>query len=280
MRRVNPKVYTKKYYLTDCMGFEEYKNSFGEVLESRLKELIKYFRVDCGATVLDIGCGRGELVLYCAKQGAKEVIGIDYSKNSIELAKSAQKKWTQSIQDATKFVLMDAKDINYQDSYFDLIFMTDVVEHLYPEELEIVFREVKRVLKPGGKLITHTAPNKLFYDVTYKLYSYPLGSFIINLWNKITGRNYGNMARPSEIRADSHRIMHINEPTYLSLKNLYNIHGFVGPTISTNITIKKQSLSMKDDLFNLVVFLHPFSRYFPINILFGSDFMSILVNKK
>jgi ubiquinone/menaquinone biosynthesis C-methylase UbiE len=280
MRRVDPKVYTKEYYLTDCTGFEEYKQSFGKKLEPRLKEFIKYFQVDNTAVVLDIGCGRGELVYYCAKQGAREAIGIDYSKDSVELAKSAQKKWEKSIREKTKFVLMDAKEIYYPDSFFDLIFMTDIVEHLYPEELEIVFCEVKRVLKPGGKLIIHTAPNKLFYDLTYIFYSYPIGSSLINLWNKITGRSYGNMAKPNKIRADSHEIMHINEPTYTSLINLYNRHGFVGPTFSTNITIKKQSLSIKDDLFNLVVFLHPFSKYFPVNKFFGSDFVSILVNKR
>src|SRR3989338_2234742 len=104
MRSVDPNVYTEKYYLTDCTGFNEYKSSFGEVLEPRFAELIKYFTITQDMKVLDIGCGRGELVLYAAKKGA-ESIGIDYSKNAIKLAELLKKKQSKKIAERMSFLV-------------------------------------------------------------------------------------------------------------------------------------------------------------------------------
>ena len=279
MKRVDPKVYTKDYYLNDCSGFNEFKQSFGKTLELRFVELIKYFDIKANTRVLDIGCGRGEMVFYAAGKGA-EAVGIDYSKDAIALAKVAQKKQQKTIQNRTKFIFMDAKKLKFKNSYFDLVIMTDVVEHLYPEELDLVFKEIKRVLKSKGKLVIHTAPNKTFNNITYKYYCYPIASLIAFVWNTVVRKSYPNIASPKEIRTDSHSIMHINEPTYFSLDKLYKKYKFKGSLISTNVTVKKPSLSLKDSSFNFIVFLHPFSKYFPLNILFGSDFVSILTNDK
>lgn len=279
MRRVDPKQYTQEYYLTDCTGHEEFKKSFGEILELRFKELIKYFRITPGTKVLDIGCGRGEMALYCAKKGAIAV-GIDYSEEAINLAKWARSKHSKKIKEKTNFYVLDAKRLNFKSSSFDLVILTDVVEHLYPEELDLIFKEVKRVLKRNGKLIIHTAPNKWFNDIAYKYYSYPISTAFISFWNFFLRRAYPNIAKPNNLRVDSHVVMHINEHTYFSLKKLYKKHKFEGSVASTNITAKKPEISLKDVIYNFFVFLHPISKKFPVNIIFGSDFVSILKNKK
>lgn len=279
MRRVNPEVYTKTYYLTDCAGNEEFKISYGKQLDIVSRELIKHFEVNPDMNVLDIGCGRGEMVFYCASKGAKST-GIDYADASIELANFARAKYSKKIQNKTKFIKMDAKKLNFPASSFDLIIMSGVVEHLYQEELDIVFDQVRRVLKQKGKLVVYTAPNRIFNDLTYKFYSYPLGSFATYVWNKLTNSNYPNIAKPQNIRTESHAIMHINEPTFFSLHNLYKKFPFKGNLVSSNVTVVKPVLSLKDSSFNFFVFLHPFSKHFPLNIVFGSDFISVLTNIK
>ncbi len=279
MRRVDPKVYTKKYYLSDCTGYQEFKKSFGKDLEPRLRELIKFFDIKQGMRVLDIGCGRGEMVIFAAKNSA-EAVGIDYSENAIYLANFAKNGQSEEIKNRISFKVMDAKKLSFSDSTFDMVILTDVVEHLYPEELKMVFREIRRVLKNRGLVIIHTAPNKLFNDIFYRFYSYPLGTIVVSLWNFITRRRYTNIAKPKDLRTDSHAVMHINEPTYFSLRNLYSKFKFSWILESTNITARKPILSFKDRIFNFIVFIDPFSRKFPLNILCGSDFISILKNTK
>jgi ubiquinone/menaquinone biosynthesis C-methylase UbiE len=279
MKRVDPKVYTREYYLNDCTGFAEFKKSFGKILEPRFVELIKHFKIEPGTKVLDIGCGRGEMVFFAALGGA-EAVGIDYSKDAIGLANLAKKKQSKTIQANTKFLLMDAKKLAFADSYFDLVILTDVVEHLYPKELDLTFKEIKRVLKNKGKVIIHTAPNKTFIDYFYKFYCYPVSTIIVLVWRLLTGKKYPNIAKTSDLRTDSHAIMHINEPTYFSLRKYFKKYNFTGKIISTNVTAIKPVLSFKDQLFNMVVFLHPLSKRFPFNVVSGSDFVSILINQK
>ena len=279
MKRVDPKVYTRDYYLNDCSGYVDFKKSNGNILEPRLKEMAKFIKIEKNTKILDVGCGRGEMVIYCAKKGA-ESIGIDYSNDAIKLAKEYSSKQSNNIQKLISFKQMDAKKLNFKDSYFDYVILTDVVEHLYDWELDLAIKEIKRVLKSDGILIMHTAPNKNFNDYAYKYYCYPVGTLIIKIWNLILKKNYPNIQHPSELRTDSHRIMHINEPTYNSLKNLFKKYNFIGSIYSSNITAVKPSLGIQDRIFNSVVFFNPLSKYYPLNILFGSDFVSVLKNKK
>ena len=44
----------------------------------------------------------------------------------------------------------------FEDGYFDLVTMLAVVEHLSPNSLVMLFQQVHRVLKPGGRLIITT----------------------------------------------------------------------------------------------------------------------------
>lgn len=279
MRRVDPKVYTEEYYLTDCTGYDAYKKTYGEELEIRFLEIKDYLKVGRQDRVLDVGCGRGELIYYTARQGA-DSYGIDYSKSAVKLALKLRNKKPQSVRVKMNFQEMDAKNLSYPDSFFSVAVLTDVVEHLYDEELDQVFSEIKRVLKPNGKLIIHTAPNKWFNDYGYKYYAYPLSTVIISIWNFLARGKYPNILNPSKLRTDSHSIMHINEPTYFSLKGLFKKYKFDGKLYSSNITVKKPIISKKDTLINIFVFLHPASKYFPLNILFGSDFISVLKNIK
>lgn len=279
MRKVNPSVYTKKYYLTDCTGYAKFKKSFGSELDIHFQEVVKHFRIMPGMKVLDIGCGRGEMVLFAAKNNAI-AYGIDYSKSAIELANIVKNKQAKEIKKKMNFRLMDAKKLKFTSSSFDLIILADVVEHLYDEELNVVFPEIYRVLKKDGMLVVHTAPNKLFNEITYRYYSYPISIFLVNFWNFITGKKYPNIAKPELLKTSSHEIMHVNEPTYFSLRNMFRKHKFKGSIVSSNITAKKRALGIKDVIFNFVVFLHPLSKFFPINVLYGSDFISILkINK-
>ncbi len=279
MRRVDPKVYTEEYYLTDCTGYNEYKKTFGEELEIRFLEIKDYLKVTRQDKVLDIGCGRGELVYYTARQGA-DSYGIDYSDSAIKLALKLRNKKPQNVRLKMNFKKMDAKSLAFPTSFFSLVVLTDVVEHLYDEELDQVFSEIKRVLAPNGKLIIHTAPNRWFNDYGYKYYSYPLSTIVVLAWNIFRRSKYPNILHPSKLRTDSHSIMHINEPTYFSLRKLYRKYKFSGKLYSTNITVKKPVISKKDTLMNVFIFLHPASKYFPLNVLFGSDFVSVLKNIK
>ena len=66
---VPAEAYTKEYYKSCCQGYEEFKLSKGELLPLRLSIPLKLAQIKAGMRVVDIGCGRGEIVIHCARLG-------------------------------------------------------------------------------------------------------------------------------------------------------------------------------------------------------------------
>ncbi len=119
-----------------------------------------------GKRVLDAGCGTGEMPHLIAKAGAKEVIGIDYSKDAIRVAESTY------IRDNLKFSNTDIKNVKGR---FDVIISLGTLEHLdHPFE---ILKKFKKMLKPGGHIII-TCPN----------WTNPRGYVLMTLWHLFRAR--------------------------------------------------------------------------------------------
>jgi SAM-dependent methyltransferase len=155
-RSVSPDVYDNES-LSDLRGYREFQTGAFHDLFYRSVQLAEPLE---GKTTLDIGCGRGEAVFLCAQRGCC-AYGIDYSETAIAMANEfIRKNLDDEVRDRIVVQRMDAKRLSFNDGTFDAVFMVDVVEHLYPDELRLVLGEIARVLKPDGTLIIHTSPNK------------------------------------------------------------------------------------------------------------------------
>ena len=121
--------------------YENYSSSFGKNKKLRfnelkrepyLKYLIKqYFSNDKNSLVLDIACGYEPLSLFSQKNGYDNVIGIDLSKEEIEIGKEMGIK--NLIHGDIFEYLLNSKN------KFDLIVCQDFIEHLNHEQLTSIF---------------------------------------------------------------------------------------------------------------------------------------------
>lgn len=100
-----------------------------------------------GKTILDAGCGTGELAGIIARRGAQKVIGVDYSKDAIGVAKANWKNPN------LEFLQKDINDIKEK---FDVVVSLGTLEHL--DEPLSALKKLKSLLKPNGSLII-TCPN-------------------------------------------------------------------------------------------------------------------------
>lgn len=100
------------------------------------------------STVLDLGAGAGIVEQMNFKGHAARVCGVDLD----------QRVTSNPMLDEGR--VSDAGGIPYSDASFDVVFSDNVVEHL--SDPLAVFREVHRVLKPGGVFLFKT-PNKHHY---------------------------------------------------------------------------------------------------------------------
>ena len=106
--------------------------------------------------VLDFGCGWGGETLWLA-QRVGSVVGVDIEAKAIEQANRAS---AASPMRNCRFVHAASELLPFPDQAFDAVFSTNVFEHVM--DLDIVFSELFRVLRPGGVLLSRFGP--LFFS--------------------------------------------------------------------------------------------------------------------
>ena len=91
--------------------------------------------------VLDACCGTGDLAIAARGRGA-DVVGVDFSERMLERAarKEPQVEWVRA----------DVLALPFEDSSFDAVTVGFGVRNV--EDLEAGVRELRRVLRPGGRL--------------------------------------------------------------------------------------------------------------------------------
>jgi glycosyltransferase involved in cell wall biosynthesis/SAM-dependent methyltransferase len=98
-------------------------------------------------TVLDIGCGRGEMLDLLAEAGIPAV-GVDSDPGMI--ARCRQKGHAVHLTDATEFLLQR------EQGAFGAVFCAQVIEHIPYGDLLDLFRAARGVLLPGGRFLAET----------------------------------------------------------------------------------------------------------------------------
>lgn len=214
-----PTLYTEEYFRTACEGYDEFNTTEGEHLSRRLASAFALAEITRGMTILDVGCGRGEILRHCAALGAN-AFGIDYAPVAVSMSRQVLETLDRIPNHGrTGVMLADAKRLPYPDDCFDRILMFDVVEHLHPWELHTAMREVHRVLKPDGRFIIHTAPN-----IWYDRYAYPIVRAVRTLMGQ--GDRYPRDPRQFGVAVNEH--VHVNEQSLLSLRRALQKAGFQG----------------------------------------------------
>jgi demethylmenaquinone methyltransferase/2-methoxy-6-polyprenyl-1,4-benzoquinol methylase len=99
-----------------------------------------------GARVLDVACGTGELSLVLARAGAARVVGLDFCRPMLEIARRKAVGGSHRL----PFVEGDALRLPFADESFDVVTIAFGLRNL--AGVEDGLRELRRVLRPGGRL--------------------------------------------------------------------------------------------------------------------------------
>lgn len=99
-----------------------------------------------GARVLDVACGTGDLSLVLAEAGRARVVGLDFCRPMLELARRKADEGSRPI----PFVEGDALRLPFADETFDAATIAFGLRNL--AGVADGLRELRRILKPGGRL--------------------------------------------------------------------------------------------------------------------------------
>jgi len=118
--------------------------------------LVGFAQVAEGETVLDVGTGTGVVAVTAARRGAR-VTGLDLTPELIEAAREnagisghGDIAWTEG----------DAESLPYADASFDVVLSQ--FGHMFAPRPEVAIAEMRRVLKPGGRIAFATWPPEHF----------------------------------------------------------------------------------------------------------------------
>jgi arsenite methyltransferase len=131
------------------------------------RRLVERLGLDEGARVLDIGCGTGRLTWWIGERlGPKgSVVGIDPLEERIGIARSHG--------GAVRFEVGQAEDLGaFEDASFDAVCMSSVFHWVSDKAKALA--EIRRVLRPGGRLGVTTLPHELARAGTFARVLQPL----------------------------------------------------------------------------------------------------------
>ena len=131
--------YTKKVLTPIHLGGQHRGEMFRRAVNKLLAHDIE------GKHILDYCCGKGDLAVYLAMQGAK-VYAFDVSEEAIKVARYKAKVNNLSID----FQVMDAENLQYADNTFEYVIGLEALHHviIYPK----VPRELARIICKDGMI--------------------------------------------------------------------------------------------------------------------------------
>ena len=114
---------------------------------------------------LSLGCGGGALERHALSLGICEQFdAYDISEGSVEAARDEARK--AGFSDRINYATADLNNISLQENVYDAVFVSMAVHHL--ENLEGVYEELTRALKPGGLFVFNEFVGPSQFQWTYR----------------------------------------------------------------------------------------------------------------
>lgn len=202
-------VYHQEYFLQRVDGYDQFAHFDGtpQTLFDRARRNLELLDIHPGEYVLDLGCGRGEVTIAAGFLGAI-AIGCDFSHDAVVLARQKLKTIMQNSgrEIQASFLCAIATDDIFRSNIFDKVLMSEFIEHVSSLERGIILKNVRKWLKPGGRLLVYTFPNR------WSRHTHPLMRWYLR-WR--TGNDIGE--RPDDTLHPDYSKLHLNEQSYLSL---------------------------------------------------------------
>ena len=133
-----------------CAYFKAWDNDLATAQTDKLNMICRKLRLKPGESLLDIGCGWGALVCHAAQHYGVRAHGVTLAEEQFAYAK--EKVARLGLEDR---VTLELRDHAHVEGRFDKIASIGMFEHVGIANHPAYFRNVHRLLKPGGLYLHH-----------------------------------------------------------------------------------------------------------------------------
>jgi len=134
------------YFLTE----PAYLDSHFLAAKDEYVRMLYFAGLKKGFKIIDAGCGSGSYIPHISSiiGNSGEIHAVDISEENIEIAKSLIEKHKNLV--PTIIQKGDIRKLAFENNSFDAVWCSNVFQYLTEIEKEIVLKEFKRVVRPGG----------------------------------------------------------------------------------------------------------------------------------
>lgn len=145
------KLWLDKTMTYSCGYFKTEEDTLEQAQTNKVEYLLKKLNLKEGDSLLDIGCGWGELILTAAKKYKVKAMGVTLSSEQLEEVEKRIKE--EGLEDLVEVQLIDYRKI--KDRSFDRIISVGMIEHVGKDYLFEYFTTINKLLNEGGISLLH-----------------------------------------------------------------------------------------------------------------------------
>jgi len=134
-----------------CAYFKSPEDSLLQAQKNKVAHILCKLNLNPGQTLLDIGCGWGELILTAARTYQVKALGITLS--SEQYSKTVERIENEGLQDLVEVQLIDYRELKGRT--FDRVVSVGMIEHVGKEHINGYFSAVESLLNEGGVSLLH-----------------------------------------------------------------------------------------------------------------------------
>jgi cyclopropane-fatty-acyl-phospholipid synthase len=134
-----------------CALFADPAATLEEAQEAKHELVARKLGLGEGMRFLDVGCGWGSMLAHAAERYSVSGVGVTISRRQAELARERVRE--AGLADRVEIRLADYRDI--ADGPYDAISSIGMFEHVGLSQLDLYFRRLHALLRPGGRLLNH-----------------------------------------------------------------------------------------------------------------------------
>ncbi|HVI41373.1 MAG TPA: cyclopropane-fatty-acyl-phospholipid synthase family protein, partial [Anaerovoracaceae bacterium] len=135
-----------------CGYFKTDHDTLTQAQKNKIDLILRKLNLKEGQSLIDIGCGWGELILAAVKKYKVKALGITLSSEQFSAAEKRIKE--EGLSDLAEVQLIDYREI--KDRKFDRVVSVGMLEHVGKDHLHEYFSHVNQMLNDGGLSLLHS----------------------------------------------------------------------------------------------------------------------------